>query len=88
MARFSPLKTVVVEVQQEGADLSRYGHVVASEGLRHTLRVPKADTPQVTGRLLADLPVIDLTVEDPPIEDVIAQVFAGALDRSGHPAEK
>ena len=88
VARFSPLKTVVVEVQQEGADLSRYGQVVASEGLRHTLRVPKADTPQVTGRLLADLPVIDLTVEDPPIEDVIAQVFAGALDRSGHTAEK
>ena len=87
VARFSPLKTVVVEVQQEGADLSRYGQVVTSEGLRHTLRVPKADTPQVTGRLLADLPVIDLTVEDPPIEDVIAQVFAGALDRSGHPAE-
>ena len=87
VARFSPLKTVVVEVHQEGADLSRYGQVVASEGLRHTLRVPKADTPQVTGRLLADLPVIDLTVEDPPIEDVIAQVFAGALDRSGHPAE-
>jgi ABC-2 type transport system ATP-binding protein len=29
----------------------------------------------VTGRLLADLPVIDLTVEDPPIEDVIERVF-------------
>ena len=28
-------------------------------------------------RLLADLPVIDLTVEDPPIEDVIERVFAG-----------
>ena len=25
---------------------------------------------------LADLPVVDLTVEDPPIEDVIEQVFS------------
>jgi ABC-2 type transport system ATP-binding protein len=40
------------------------------------LRVPKADTARVTGRLLADLPVIDLTVEDPPIEEVIERVFA------------
>ena len=82
VARFSPLKTVVVEVGREGADLTGYGEVVAREGLRHTLRVPKTDTARVTGRLLADLPVIDLTVEDPPIEDVIAQVFAGGLDRS------
>ncbi len=36
--------------------------------------------PQVTARLLGDLPIADLTVEDPPIEDVIEQVFAGALD--------
>ena len=43
---------------------------------RITLRVPKADTPQVTSRILAQLPVLDLTVEDPPIEEVIEQVFA------------
>jgi len=41
-----------------------------------TLRVPKAETPRTTARLLADLPVIDLTVEDPPIEEVIERVFA------------
>jgi ABC-2 type transport system ATP-binding protein len=42
------------------------------------LRVPRAETAQVTARLLADLPVDDLTVEDPPIEDVIEQAFATA----------
>jgi len=30
----------------------------------------------LTGRLLAVLPVADLTVEDPPIEEVIERVFA------------
>jgi ABC-2 type transport system ATP-binding protein len=38
--------------------------------------VPKAKTAQVTAKLLTDLPVIDLLVEDPPIEEVIEHVFA------------
>jgi ABC-2 type transport system ATP-binding protein len=29
----------------------------------------------VTARILADLPVDDLTIEDPPIEDVIERAF-------------
>ena len=40
------------------------------------LRVPRADTARVTARLLAEQDVADLTVEDPPIEDVIELVFA------------
>ncbi len=78
--RFSPHKTIVVELDRDTADLAIYGEVVASEGGRHTLLVPKSETPRVTARLLGDLPVSDLTVEDPPIEDVIEQVFAGGLD--------
>ena len=39
------------------------------------ITAPKANTARVTERLLADLPVIDLLVEDPPIEEVIDQVF-------------
>ena len=39
------------------------------------LRVPKNQAASVTSRLLPDLPVLDLTIEDPPIEDVIATVF-------------
>ena len=53
--------------------------VISQDGTRFTLRVPKADTAQVTARLLADFPVDDLNVEDPPIEDVIEQVFSGGI---------
>jgi ABC-2 type transport system ATP-binding protein len=78
--RFSAHKTVVVELRDGNgvADLPlrAYGEVVAREDGRITLRVPKLATAEVTGRLLADLPVADLTVEDPPIEEVIEQVFA------------
>jgi ABC-2 type transport system ATP-binding protein len=41
-----------------------------------TLQVPKTETSEATARLLAEHDVSDLTVEDPPIEDVIEQVFA------------
>jgi len=74
--RFSPHKTIVVELEKGSPDLSAYGDVVESQEGRVALRVPKAETAQVTGRLLAEQPVLDLTVEDPPIEEVIEQVFA------------
>jgi ABC-2 type transport system ATP-binding protein len=74
--QFSAFKTVGVTLQTTSADLNKYGQVISQDGSRFTLRVPKAETAQVTARLLADLPVDDLNVEDPPIEDVIEQVFA------------
>jgi ABC-2 type transport system ATP-binding protein len=80
--QFAAFKTIGVTLQTENVDLSKYAQVISQDGTRFTLRVPKADTAQVTARLLADLPVDDLNVEDPPIEDVIEQVFAG-----GNPGE-
>jgi ABC-2 type transport system ATP-binding protein len=77
VGRFSAHKTVVVQLASCGADLSGYGETVSCSDGRAVLRVPKAETARVTGRLLAELPVIDLTVEDPPIEEVIERVFAG-----------
>jgi ABC-2 type transport system ATP-binding protein len=49
---------------------------VLADGERVSLRVPRNETSQATARLLAEHDVHDLTVEDPPIEDVIEQVFA------------
>jgi viologen exporter family transport system ATP-binding protein len=49
---------------------------VLADGERVSLRVPRNETSQATARLLAEHEVHDLTVEDPPIEDVIEQVFA------------
>ena len=74
--RFSAFKTIGVTLENGGADLSGYGDVLEQQGSLVKLRVPKAQTPQVTARLLAELQVDDLTVEDPPIEDVIEQVFS------------
>jgi ABC-2 type transport system ATP-binding protein len=74
--RFSAFKTVRVTLSQSNGDLAQYGEVVNRDGVHATLRLPREQTPKVTARILAEQAVDDLTVEDPPIEDVIEQVFA------------
>jgi ABC-2 type transport system ATP-binding protein len=49
--------------------------VVEQAGDRFTLRVERPAAPQVTAHLLSTMPVADLSVEDPPIEAVIDQVY-------------
>jgi viologen exporter family transport system ATP-binding protein len=75
-ATFAAYKTIGVALENGQADLSAYGEVIHRDGDWITLRVPKAETSAVTARLLADEQVLDLNVEDPPIEDVIELVFA------------
>jgi ABC-2 type transport system ATP-binding protein len=76
LQKFTEHKTIVVQLGDCQADLHAYGDLVSCEDGQFTLRVPKAETARITERLLADLPVIDLLVEDPPIEEVIERVFA------------
>jgi ABC-2 type transport system ATP-binding protein len=76
LQKFTEHKTIVVQIGDCQSNLASYGEVMSCEDGRFTLRVPKAETARVTERILADLPVIDLLVEDPPIEEVIERVFA------------
>lgn len=73
--RFLPHKTIVVDLRNGATNLTSYGEVISAEEGRVTLRVPKAETARITARLLSDLDIEDLTVEEPPIEDVVEHVF-------------
>ncbi|MFL6038836.1 MAG: ATP-binding cassette domain-containing protein [Gaiellaceae bacterium] len=74
--RFAAYKTINVDLADGAASLDGYGDVLERDGDRAKLRVPKADTPRIAARLLSEQQVADLTIEDPPIEDVIELVFA------------
>jgi ABC-2 type transport system ATP-binding protein len=78
--QFAAYKTINVAIGDGLADLSRYGEVMHRDGDWISLRVPKASTSQVAAQLLADHSVLDLTIEEPPIEDVIELVFAQERD--------
>jgi ABC-2 type transport system ATP-binding protein len=55
-------------------DLSSYGTLIAQED-KTLVQVKAEETAAITARILADLPVVDLTIQDPPIEDVIGRAF-------------
>jgi ABC-2 type transport system ATP-binding protein len=74
--RFSAFKTIGVTLANGLGSFSQYGEVINQEAGHVTLRIPREKAPEVTARILAELKVEDLTVEDPPIEDVIEKVFA------------
>jgi ABC-2 type transport system ATP-binding protein len=79
-AQFDATKTIGVTLIEGESDLSAYGEVISVEDGRVTLRVSRAAAPEVATRLLRDLAVADLTIEDPPIEDVIERVFAAGSE--------
>jgi ABC-2 type transport system ATP-binding protein len=74
--QFAGYKTIDVALADGHAQLDAYGEVLERDGDRAKLRVPKDETPRIAARLLSEQQVADLTIEDPPIEDVIEIVFA------------
>jgi ABC-2 type transport system ATP-binding protein len=80
--RFTGHKRLVVKPEDQSVDLSRYGEILSRDSGSISLRVTRDQVPTVTSRLLAEVNIIDLSVEDPPIEDVIEMVFAGGEDEA------
>jgi ABC-2 type transport system ATP-binding protein len=84
--RYAPQQTITAtlgEVDAAALDRTAYGDVVAVEDGRITLRVDKDRSAQVVALLLREHEVTDLTIEDPPVEDVIEQVFAAGTGTAG-----
>ena len=75
MERFSAFKTIRVTFSGNPVSWSQYGEVLNQDGGHVSLRIPKDKTALVTSRILSEQHVNDLTIEDPPIEDVIEKVF-------------
>jgi ABC-2 type transport system ATP-binding protein len=60
----------------ERGRLERLGQVVSHEGSRAVLRVAHDRVRDVVSHVLSELPAIDLGIEDPPLEEVMRQLFA------------
>ncbi len=76
--RIAPYKLLgLVFKEGTSVDLSGYGQPMPNplEDGKHLLKVPAANVATITARILAEQAIQDLTVEDPPIEDVIERAF-------------
>jgi len=54
---------------------SRYGQTSRGEGGKFTVRTPSEKVVAVSQEILSTAPVADITIEDVPLEDVIAELF-------------
>ncbi|MEN9203130.1 MAG: ATP-binding cassette domain-containing protein [Thermostichus sp. DG02_2_bins_29] len=87
LERFAPYREVKLELAQSCplAQLQTYGEVqsardpIVTAGCEVRLWVDRQTLTQTVARLLAELPVLDLTVTDPPIEEVIGRVFQAGI---------
>jgi ABC-2 type transport system ATP-binding protein len=76
--KIAPFKLIgVMLAEPDSHDLAKYGTPVQNEEdwEKQYIQVKAEDVTRVTSGLLADLPVHDITITDPPIEDVIEQAF-------------
>ncbi|ABS28344.1 ATP-binding cassette domain-containing protein [Anaeromyxobacter sp. Fw109-5] len=81
-----PDKRIVVRFQDANGggaprDLARFGQVVSSEPGQATIQVAAEDVSGAVARMLGALAVADLTVEDPPLEEVMSELFRASRER-------
>jgi ABC-2 type transport system ATP-binding protein len=83
--RFGGHKVISLQMLdgQMPPQLARYGEVLAAEPPRIKLRVDRAVVPDVLAQILANHSVVDVSVEDPPLEEVIAEMFTQAREEGG-----
>jgi ABC-2 type transport system ATP-binding protein len=80
-----PDKRIVVRFQDANGgarDLARFGQVVSSEPGQATIQVAAEDVSGAVARMLGALPIADLTVEDPPLEEVMSELFRASRERA------
>ncbi len=77
--RFGGHKIVTLQFANERVpDLSRFGQVIEQQAPRVRLRVDRGKVTAVVGEILSQEEIEDVSVEDPPLEEVIADAFSMA----------
>ncbi len=76
--RMAPYKVLTVTFRRTvpRAFLEQFGEVKVYEGVRARLHTPRRETADRAARLLAHADVEDVTIEEPPVEEIISLIFA------------
>ncbi len=83
VARIARTKRIELVLGGDGVTaeaLAAFGAVKSFRFPNAVLEVPREDAPATSARLLAAFPVADLSIEDPPIEEVIRLAFAHGVE--------
>jgi len=75
--KFAPYKVMKVDFEKkvEEGILKKFGTIEKYLGNFVEVRIKKGEVPATATKLLSEFDVADLTIEDPPIEDIIREIF-------------
>jgi ABC-2 type transport system ATP-binding protein len=87
--RFTSHKVVTLDFESAPplAQIERFGFPCEVRGPRVTLRIDRSRIATVLPRLLADRQIRDVSVEDVPLEEIVASLFRGAAAQPEPAAE-
>ena len=77
LERFAPYRQVKLELAQQisAAELSEFGEIESIQGQEVRFLIPREKLTPTISRILAQLKIQDLNVNDPPIEEIIGRLF-------------
>jgi ABC-2 type transport system ATP-binding protein len=80
--RLAPVRRIALVLREPvpSETLARYGRVLHDGFLRATLEVPREEVARASAAVLEALPVVDLSVQEPPVEEVIRRAFEGEAE--------
>jgi ABC-2 type transport system ATP-binding protein len=89
LERFSPYREVKIELANSPQEqpevfktiLSKFGEIESIQGQSVRLLVQRETLTHTVAEILAQMEVLDLTISDPPIEEVIGRVFSRGIVR-------
>lgn len=70
--------SLVFSKQISQKELSQFGEVKEYDFPKATLLVPRKEATKIAGKIITDLPIEDVNIEEPPIEAIIREVFNSA----------
>src|SRR6267143_85573 len=75
--RVRPDKRVLLKLSRpvDARDLTKIGGIVSHTDAQAVLQVSQLELQTAVQRALAQLPIVDLTIEDPPLEEVMRELF-------------
>lgn len=78
--RFAPQKTLRIQLSTPvpAETLAQYGEARDLGELEAAIVVDRKRVTEIAARLLTELPITDIAIEEPSIEDVVRQVFTNA----------
>ena len=86
--KMAPFKQVRLEHAESGSgqieallkEMNDHISILEQTPSRTILRVRRSEAPAIVSRLIQENPIMDLSVEDPPIEAVIDQIYREGID--------